>query len=74
MLFYANAIQGVLLFEGTAIREQDRKSHAELDQQNAGWMMTAPGMPALVAISNEMRRLSASHSVGGRFGQHRHYA
>ena len=74
VLFYANAIQGVLLFEGTAIREQDRKSHAELDQENAGWMMAAPGMPALVAISNEMRRLSASHSVGGRFGQHRHYA
>ena len=74
VLFYANAIQGVLLFEGTAIREQDRKSHAELDQENAGWMMAAPGMPALVAISNEMRRLSASHSVGVRFGQHRHFA
>ena len=74
VLFYANAIQGVLLFEGTAIREQDRTSHAELDQENAGWMMAAPGMPALVAISNEMRRLSASHSVGRRFGQHRHFA
>ena len=74
VLFYANAIQGVLLFEGTAIREQDRTWHFELDQENAGWMMAAPGMPALVAISNEMRRLSARHFVGQRFGQHRYFA
>ena len=74
VLFYASAIQGVLLFEGTAIREQDRTSHAELDQENAAWLMAAPSMPIVAAISNEMRRLSARHSVGGRFGPHRHYA
>ena len=74
VLFYANAIQGVLLFEGTAIREQDRKSHAELDQENAGWMMAAPGMPALVAISNDLRRLFAHQMVAGRANLHREVA
>ena len=74
VLFYANAIQGVLLFEGTAIREQDRKSHAELDQENAGWMMTAPGMPVLVAISNDRRRQSARQMVAGRATGHREVA
>ena len=38
------------------------RAYAELnDQKNAGWLLAAPGMPVLVAISNEMRRLSASH-------------
>ena len=74
VLFYASAIQGVLLFKGTAVREQDLPSYAELDQENAGWLLAAPGMPIIVAISNEMHRLSARHAVGGRFGQHRNFA
>ena len=72
--FYAGIIQGFLLFEGATIRKQDVKSHAEIDAENAGWLLKAPAMPALVSISNEMRRVSASHSVGVRFSQHLHYA
>ncbi len=71
VLFYANAIQGVLLFEGTALREQDGTPYAELDAENTGWLLAAPGMPALVAISNDLRRLSARHVVARRFTDHR---
>ena len=35
ILFYASAIQGVLLFEGAALREQDNKP-IELNHENAG--------------------------------------
>ena len=74
ILFYASAIQGVLLFEGAALREQDNKPHIELNHENAGWLLAAPGMPALVAISNDMRRLCSRNGVALRFALHRHGA
>ena len=57
VLFYASAIQGVLLVQGPSV-------FTELDEQRAGWLLAAPGMPALVAISNDLRRHSAQHFVG----------
>ena len=73
VLFYANAIQGFLLFEDSGIRAQTGVAHAELNEENAGWLLAAPGMPVLVAISNDMRRLCGLNWVGIRFSQHRGY-
>ena len=66
VLFYANAIQGILLVKGTAIREHTSMLYAELNKENAGWLLAAPGMPMLVAISNDLRRQSA-YAVARRF-------
>ena len=74
VLFYANAIQGVLLVQGSAIREQNGMPYAELNQKNAGWLLAAPGMPMLVAISNDLRRQSARQMVAGRAAAHREIA
>ncbi len=68
VLCYASAIQGDLLLEGPA------GWHIELDEQNAGWLLAVPGMPALVAISNDLREQSAHQFVGLRFATHRNYA
>ncbi len=74
ILFYASAIQGVLLFEGAALRQQDNYPPIELNHENAGWLLAAPGMPALVAISNDMRRLCSRNGVALRFPLHRNGA
>ncbi len=74
VLFYAGAIQGVKLFEGAEIREYIPKLHRELDDENAGWLLHAPGMPMLVAISNDLRRLAARESVALPFTEHREFA
>ena len=73
VLFYANVIQGVLLFQGAAIRGQVFRLHFELHEENAGWLLAAPGMRALVALSNDMRRLTAKNSVGLPFTTYREY-
>ena len=73
VLFYANAIQGFLLFEDAAIRKQNGLWYAELNQENAGWLLAAPGVPALVAISNDLRRQYGVNMVGIRFSEHRNF-
>ena len=81
VLFYAGAIQGALLFEGAAIRDllewasrPLHEPHLELDNDNAGWLLRAPGMPMLVAVSNDLRRLTARQSVAASFSSHREFA
>ena len=74
VIFYCGAIQAVLLFEGARIDEHIAKRHIELDEGNAGWLLAAPGMPALVAISNDLRHQSAVRFVGSRFAKHREFA
>ncbi len=74
VLFYAGAIQGALLFEGAAIRERISRLHIALDDGNAGWLLAAPGMPMLVAISNDLRRLAAQQMVASPFVEHREFA
>ena len=64
VLFYASTIQAVLLLAGTG-------EHIELDEENAGWLLAAPVIPALVALSNDLRQQSAQQLVGLRFRQHR---
>ena len=74
VLFYASAIQGTLLFKGAAISEYILKLHIELNDDNAGWLLAAPGMPMLVAISNDLRRQLARQSVASPFTEHRAFA
>ena len=71
VLFYAGVIQGVKLFEGAAIRERIPNLHIE---ENAGWLLHAPGMPMLVAISSDLRRLAAQQSVATPFTLCREFA
>ena len=74
VLFYANAIQGALLFAGAGIREHIVRLHIELDDDNAGWLLAVPAMPMLVAISNDLRRLAAPQLVATPFTEHRERA
>ena len=55
---------------GPVVR-RDTAWQIELDEENAGWLLAAPGMPALVAISNDLRQQSAQQFVGFRFTGHR---
>ena len=71
VLFYANAIQGILLFKGLEMRQHSNSEYAELNRENVGWLLAAPVMPAVVAISNNLRRLSGNHSVARRSPVHR---
>ena len=64
VLFYASALQGALLYEGASV-------FTGLDEENTGWLLAAPGMPALVAISNDLLRQFSRQSVAERFAQHR---
>ena len=74
ILFYSNAIQGSLLFEGIKIHERILDLHVELDDSNSRWLLTVPGMPMLVAISNDLRRQAALQSVAAPFPEHRAFA
>ncbi len=67
VLCYASALQGLLLYEETA-------THIERDEENAEWLLAAPGMPAIMAISSDLRRQSIRQFVGLRFVAHREYA
>ena len=72
--FYAGAVQAALLFEGAKIDKRIWQVHTELDERNAGWLLAAPGMSALAAISNDLRWSIVQHSVGMRFVEHREFA
>ena len=72
-LFYANAIQGALLLKSSYRGHVDR-GHIELDAQNAGWLLAAPGMKALIAVSNDLRDDLYRQYIGMRFSGHRYFA
>jgi len=74
VLFYSSAIQNFILIEGGGVLGQDTKPNIILDDNNAGWLLAAPGMPTLVAISNELRRQSDKQMVAGRAFLHRDIA
>ncbi len=67
-------MQAALLFEGNRIDERVLKLHIELNAENAGWLLAAPGMSALAAVSNDLRRLMAAQSVASPFAEHREFA
>ena len=74
LVFYASAIQAALFFEGDATVKLGHTGYIELDEENAEWLLAAPAMPALVAISNDMRGRSLRHAVGASFAIHRESA
>ena len=75
VLFYSSAFQGVLLFEGSrTIRTRIRAVHIEVNEDNARWLLAAPGMPMIVAISNDLRRQMIRQMVAAPFVEHREFA
>ena len=72
-LFYANAIQWAILFEVEKIDKYVWATHIELDEQNAGWLLAAPGMKALTAVSNDLRGGIIRQFIGERFAEHREF-
>ncbi len=74
ILFYTSAMQAALLFEGAKINERIWGIHIDLDEDNSRWLLLAPGMPALTAISNDLRQSFVQQSVGMRFVEHREFA
>ena len=71
ILFYASAMQAVLLFEAAKSEGRIGNVHIELDAENAGWLRRAPGMAALSAISNDLRFSISLQTVGKRFSETR---
>ena len=76
VVFYASAIQMVLLFKGPEmpIPEREISPQVVLDESNAAWLLAAPAMPALVGISNDLRTISNQHLIGQRVHQHHGFA
>ncbi len=74
VIFYSSAMQAALLFEGAKIDERIKRIHIELDDDNAGWLLFAPGMPALAATANDLRATLVQQHVGDRFVEHREFA
>ena len=67
VLFYAGAMQGALLRESLSPQATD---YILLDSGNASWVLAAPGMPALVAVSNELRESLAVPRSGVNVRKH----
>ena len=74
VLFYSSAMQGALLFESARIDEYRTETHLTLGKENAGWLLAAPGMPMLTAISNHLRLQLTRQFIGMRSVEHRNYA
>ncbi len=77
VLFYASAIQGTLLFAGSGMFKPETirfPQHVSLNEKNASWLLVAPGMPTLVAISNDLRRQFNRDWVGNSAPAHRAFA
>ena len=71
VLFYAGALQGALFREYLDVPPPQ---FVTLDDGNAGWALAAPGMPALAALSNDLRgALGGVYQTHGRvYGLRRH--
>ena len=74
VLFYSNAMQGALLFEGARIAEYRERTHLTLGKKNTGWLLAAPGMPMLTAILDHLHLQLARQFIGLRSVEHRNYA
>ena len=73
-LFYAGALQAEILLRSAAVEDHRERFHLEVEQENAAWLFAAPGMRALVSVSNDLRRRMAQQLVGLRFVGHREAA
>ena len=70
VLFYSSAMQSALLFEGAKIDKVWHKAHLTLGRDNAGWLLTVPGMLTLSAISDTLRLQLIRQFVGMRQVEH----
>lgn len=66
VLFYSGTMQGALLIEGAKVDEYENVVHLTLDEENAGWLLAAPGMSILTVASDHLRRQGIRASVGVR--------
>ena len=73
-VFYAGALQGEILLRSAAVEGHRERFHLEVEEESAGWLFAAPGMRALVPVSNDLRRRMARQLVGLRFVGHREAA
>ena len=73
VLFYSSAMQGALLFEGARIDKYGNELHPTLGEENAGWLLAAPGMPALAGMSNDARKFMRGGNVRRGFSVHRRF-
>ena len=73
-LFYANAMQAALLFEGAKVDERIHALHLALDDDNADTLLAAPGMATLNAAAAHLRRQLIQHSIAARNAEHREFA
>ncbi len=73
-LFYAGALQAEILLRSAAVDGHRERFHLEVEEDRAGWLFAAPGMRALVPVSNDLRRRMARQLVGLRFVGHREAA
>ena len=74
VLFYVNAIQGALLYEGAKMVGYARQMYSELNKGNAGRWLVAPGMSKLAAISNTLRQESTWALSPSPWAEHRAFA
>ena len=71
VLLYAGALQGALFREYLDVPPSQ---FVTLDDGNAGWALAAPGMPALAALSNDLRgALGEVYRANGRVHGLRRY-
>ena len=73
VLFYANAIQWAILFDTDKIYRHFH-THIELNEQKAGWLLIAPGMKALTAVSNDLGDALIRQGAGLRSVSHGDFA
>ena len=66
-------MQAALLFEAAKIDKLIYANNLVLDAENANWLLRAPGMPALAAISNDLRASFTWKLIGMRFVEHREF-
>ena len=62
VLFCAGAMQGALL--RGYLTDTEGNLHVELNWENASWVLAAPWMPPLVALSNDLRESLVLPAVG----------
>ena len=64
VMFYANGMQAALLFESN----RSGYSDVELDEQNAGWLLWAPGMGRISGLAGAGRWRIGGNYVAARIG------
>ena len=74
-LFFSSALQAALFLEGNPAfkRHGEDFAHISLHERNAKWLLSAPAMPVLVAVSDDLRRLTRENATGLRTFYHNVY-